>query len=159
VGTSLDLLRIPADQAVADGSALLAMFTFGDVGRTAELYRTRQLTGIDTAWMWLEPVYTGAAPNWGSPSTLVISGGEGVETGEIPVQVLPAHQVREVADYLRDIDFEACLARNKSAAEAAYGDEFGPDVIVELRGFHADLAAFYQEAAAAGDAVVKYQAW
>jgi hypothetical protein len=55
--------------------------------------------------------------------------------------------------------FESCLVRNKSAAEEQYGDEFGPDVIAALRGFHADLATFYQEAGTAGYVVVRYQSW
>lgn len=158
MGMPMKLLRISAAQAELGGDALVRLLPFEEDERK-EAVAARRLTGIDTAWLWLDKLFDGGAES--PPGALLpVLGGRLAECSvDAPALVLEPAEVAEVAEFLAGASFDQLLAANRASVEAAYGDSLSGNEIDELREYFDDLKGFYDAARREGDAVMKWIAF
>jgi hypothetical protein len=120
---------------------------------------------IDKAWHGIHYLLTGLADGGALPQSLAVIGGQefGPDVGYGPARFLTAEQVRSVATSLSGISEEALSQRfnpkdmeAKQIYPAVIWVRDGHEALDYALEYYQQLQAFYQEAAARGDAVIQW---
>ena len=158
MGMPMYLLRISAEQAGLGGDALVRLLDIEE-GERQEAVAARRLTGIDTAWQWLDKLFNGGAQNPVVADLPVLGGRVEECSGDAPALVLEAAEVAAAAEFLAGSSFDQLFLANRASVEAEHGGPLSEEEIDDLRGYFEDLKGFYRAAQREGDAVMKWIAF
>ncbi|MGW8768980.1 DUF1877 family protein, partial [Streptomyces sp. NPDC055815] len=114
------------------------------------------LLDLSKEWDVVHAAFTGGSQDTHEAGYQPVLGGAFLGRTETEVLVvLRPDDVRSVSDHLASLDPERRVNDSLSAMESAFGDEIGERFAHYLTTVLRDVASYYKEAAANGDAVVK----